>query len=305
MKIASIEVYNYRLLKEFKIELEDDLSVVIGKNNTGKTSLLSALEKFLGSGDRRKFYYDDISVGERVRLLSLIEGSEEIDDEQAISSIGLKIKIEYSDTEDISRISKLITNLDPDDNKITLNFSYDLPRDQFLELRTKWSQRRKDDKSDASTFLRQNLMGAFGKLNRRSLCPIEGGRYIDLDRESQSLEEVIGFKHVNARRDVTNKDNDKTLSSQTARIYKSLPKDNDSEKQVEEFKLKLRKTDEELSTTYGKIFKDLIEKVKKFGGMVDEESKITIASTLQDKDIFFWKYNSNVSTGRTRISGAL
>ena len=41
MKITKIKVKNFRLLKEFELDLEESLSLVIGKNNCGKTSLLS------------------------------------------------------------------------------------------------------------------------------------------------------------------------------------------------------------------------------------------------------------------------
>ncbi len=47
MKVFKIKVENYRLLKKFSIDLEDELSLVIGKNNTGKTSILTILDKFL------------------------------------------------------------------------------------------------------------------------------------------------------------------------------------------------------------------------------------------------------------------
>jgi len=59
MKIKKIKVENYRLLKDFSIDLEDELSLVIGKNNTGKTSLLSVIDKFLNQSDKNKFSYDD------------------------------------------------------------------------------------------------------------------------------------------------------------------------------------------------------------------------------------------------------
>ena len=55
MKVFKIEIENYRLLKDFSMDLEKDLSLVIGKNNTGKTSILSVLDKFLGHSDRNKF----------------------------------------------------------------------------------------------------------------------------------------------------------------------------------------------------------------------------------------------------------
>ena len=46
---------NFRLLKSFSIDLEDGLSLVIGKNNTGKTSILSVLEKFLNQSEEINF----------------------------------------------------------------------------------------------------------------------------------------------------------------------------------------------------------------------------------------------------------
>ena len=41
MKINKINVKNYRLLKDFSLELKGDLSLIVGKNNCGKTSILS------------------------------------------------------------------------------------------------------------------------------------------------------------------------------------------------------------------------------------------------------------------------
>lgn len=38
MKIRTIEINNYRKFNNFRINLEDDITVVAGANNTGKTS---------------------------------------------------------------------------------------------------------------------------------------------------------------------------------------------------------------------------------------------------------------------------
>ena len=45
MRIVKIKVKNYRLLRDFSLELENDLSLIVGKNNSGKTSILSILNK--------------------------------------------------------------------------------------------------------------------------------------------------------------------------------------------------------------------------------------------------------------------
>jgi putative ATP-dependent endonuclease of the OLD family len=285
MKIASVNVWNYRILKGFCVYLEDDLSVVIGKNNTGKTSLLSALSKFLSSGDSRKLLFDDINIEERERILDVLKGSGPIESHAVVSSVGMRLYIEYTEEDDLSTASKLITNLDPDDRNIILEFSYELIGSHLYELRNRWNESGQKDDISAKAFLRQNLIEAFGKLNRRSICTVKDGFDIDLDREKQSLDDVIGFKFISARRDVTNKDTDKTLSGQTARIYRSLSVGSSREALVEDFKEKLRDADVVFSSTYDSIFADLIEKVRCFGGIKPGESNIKIASTLQHRDI--------------------
>ena len=44
------------------MNMENELSLVIGKNNTGKTSILSILDKFLGHSERAKFTFDDFNI---------------------------------------------------------------------------------------------------------------------------------------------------------------------------------------------------------------------------------------------------
>lgn len=55
MVIKQIQVKNFRLLKEFTMEMEDELSLVIGKNNVRKTSLLVILDKFLNQEIAKDF----------------------------------------------------------------------------------------------------------------------------------------------------------------------------------------------------------------------------------------------------------
>ena len=72
MVIRQIQVKNFRLLKEFTMEMENELSLVIGKNNVGKTSLLVILDKFLNQGDRKGFQYNDFNLDFRCQLKDLI-----------------------------------------------------------------------------------------------------------------------------------------------------------------------------------------------------------------------------------------
>ena len=51
MVLKEIVVENFRLLKNFKSELKEDLSLIIGKNNCGKTSVLVILDIMLNSSE--------------------------------------------------------------------------------------------------------------------------------------------------------------------------------------------------------------------------------------------------------------
>ena len=63
MKIKKINIQNYRLLKDFSLELKSELSLIVGKNNCGKTSVLSVLEKIINK--RFSLTWEDINLDHR------------------------------------------------------------------------------------------------------------------------------------------------------------------------------------------------------------------------------------------------
>ncbi|QKF59246.1 AAA family ATPase [Aliarcobacter lanthieri] len=60
MKIQKIQIENFRLLKNITINLEKELSIILGKNNGGKTYFLSILDKFLNNSNG--FLFNDFNV---------------------------------------------------------------------------------------------------------------------------------------------------------------------------------------------------------------------------------------------------
>ncbi|MFV8357808.1 ATP-dependent nuclease, partial [Flavobacterium sp. XS1P32] len=95
----------------------------------------------------------------------------------------------------------------------------------------------------------------------------------------------INFKYIDAKRGVTNKDNDKTLSTQTSEIYERSEKNDADEEKIQEFNEAIEETDEKLGEVYKGLFSETIETVKEFGGIKKEESIIKIISTLQHKEL--------------------
>jgi predicted ATP-dependent endonuclease of OLD family len=302
MKIYKIEVDNYRLLKKFSLDIENDLSLIIGKNNTGKTSILSVLDKFLSQMDRNKFSFDDFNIDFKKKIKTIIEGDDIISEENyKKEGIRLRLFIKYDEKDNLSNVSRVMMDLDPNNNIIVLSFEYSIDFTKYLQLKKDYKEfeakeKKKNQEKDNYTikniydFLNSYQKDYF-KINRYSLGydtstkKVNEDIYIDLDAEKISLTDIVNFKYISAKRDVTNKDVDKTLSSQTSRIYRKTETSDEQNEAIEDFKDKLSETDIHLSGIYKTLFDDITKKVKDFGGIKINESEIEIISTLQHREL--------------------
>ena len=284
MKITKIEVQNYRLLKDFSIDLEDELSLVVGKNNCGKTSLLSVMDKFLNSSS---FSFNDFNLVFSEGLKKIIET--DISEDYEAKGIILKLFIDYDKEDNLANVSKLMMDLDPSNNKIVLLFEYILTIDDLKNLKKDFVKFEKQEKSktkkkDLSFFLKNNYHKYF-KLLKKTIDPKNEENFIDLEKEKIFIKNVINYKFIKANRDVSNKDSDKSLSSLSSNIYEKIETDGEHQSKIDKFKDELYKTDDSLNGVYSGIFESVIEKVRKFGGIKPDDTKISITSTLQHKDM--------------------
>ncbi|MBU1311257.1 MAG: ATP-dependent endonuclease [Gammaproteobacteria bacterium] len=288
MKIKKISIRNFRLLKDFSLDLENDLSLIIGKNNAGKTSILNALDKFLNASDKRHITIDDFNVDLKAELIALISGRKAILNTETYQPLGMSLKlcIEYEDEDDLSLVEPLLMSLDPKDKNIILSFEYHLSFDQLKKAVADYTEKK--DKFDDKTelFLNEHHADYFGRIVRKSILSTDESVFTDLGKENISLDKVLTFEYISAKRDVTNQDNNRTLSSQTARIYQRTVETEEQEQAIDAFKKKLRDTDRQLSDIYNhKIFSNLLAKINKYGGIRKKDTQITIASTLQHRNL--------------------
>ncbi len=301
MIIKKIKIENYRLLKKFSIDLEEVMSLVIGKNNTGKTSLLTVINGFLNGSERSRFSFDDFNIDFKNDLRTLIEG--DIPQQENYKSVGIKLKlfIEYNEDDNLANLSRVMMDLDPENKFIVLGFEYHLTyesleriKQKYAEFQAKEVEKFGDDENyrqrDIFYFLKV-YQGEFFKSSRKSIeynriDEIENeDNFIDLDVEKISTKDIISFKFISAKRSVTNKENDKTLSGQTSEIYNETEKTDEQNEKIEQFKEELISTDYALSEIYETLFEDVVEKVRLFGGIKSDDSTIKIESSLQHREL--------------------
>ena len=309
MKITKIDIQNFRLLKNFSIDLEEELSLVIGKNNTGKTSLLTVLDKFLN--DTKSFSYNDFNIDFKKDLKRIVE--EETIDEEDYTPEGIKLKIfiEYTETDNLANISRVLMDLDPNNNMIVLGFEYALSYENINIIKSDYQEYKNRPNSSEENadifneFLEKEYTNYF-KINKYSFeyniseKKLNEKNFIRLDDENISIKNIINFKYISAKRDVTNKERENTLSKKTSELYKKFDNE-DNQNIIQEFKDQLAKTDNDLNKIYSDLFKDVIVKVKKFGGIKLNETNIDIISTLQHKELLEGNTTVFYNRGNNRL----
>lgn len=305
MKIFKIKVQNYRLLKDFSMDLEDELSLIIGKNNSGKTSVLTVLDKFLNQQEKHKFSSDDFNIDFKKKLKERIEDPNETTEGtfDGFFGLGVKLKIfiRYEDSDNLSNINHVMMDLDPANNVVVISFGYVLNFGDYLKLRRDYlSFKTVEATKKASDVTYQvRSFNDFLKLNHSAYFKVtkktlefnpstkseNDANFIDLIKEKVNIKDIINFKYIGAKRSVTNSDSNNTLSSQTSKIYEKAEISEDQNDVIETFKDKLYEADVSLSLVYKNLFSSAIDKVKNFGGIKINESEIEIISTLQHQKL--------------------
>lgn len=293
VKLIKLQIENFRSLRNLEVDLEEYLSIIVGKNNSRKTSLLIALERFLSSSNS-SFEFDDFNLDFRQHVLALAENKIQPDDPYPFCGIRLRVFIEYSDDDDLGNVgNKVIMDLDPENKWIVLDFLYHLSSEYLEILRRDYKaheDKKKDKAQDVLRFLRENHRAYF-KVARRSVQFDHAARkvqediFVDLIRESVHLDDIIAFKRIAARRSVSNKETDKTLSTMSSKIYSAMSSDARDEEVFESFKVALSDTDDQLDNIYNQLFKEVIDDVRRFGGVKEGDTQLQIRSTLQHREL--------------------
>jgi len=240
--------------------------------------LHSCLYKFLNNSNG--FSFNDFNL-EFVQsfLKSDIDNSSFIE-----KSIKLKLYIEYEEADNLEKVSDLIMNLEPTDNILILSFEYLLDQENYNNLIEDFNKYQKTVKDkDILYYLKKNHTNYF-KIVKKTLESGNEDNFILID--DKIIRKVISFQAISAKRGVANQDgtksSDKTLSRLSSNYYDCNNKSNITD--VTELQKQLINTDEQLNENYKKIFKPVIQNIKKFG-TINQDIELEIKSSLEEKNI--------------------
>jgi len=311
MKIKSLAAENFRLLSKKnknEIFLDDVFTLMVGRNNTGKTSFIELVDKFLA--DNITFEFADFSISSYKNFKAAYEifkeyielaaeeneeNAEEVnklrdDLENELPSISLEITIEYKDDDDTSHLQPFLTQLKSDCTELILQYEYYCkdPVDFFKKYE------KQKDKIDLIKFIEKNFSNNYS--NRIwTVDPTDKDNRFLIDNKNNrksKLKKLLSASFIFARRDLDDKANDKSKNlSNLFDNYFKLIEDKDEEL-LTALENKLLGVSKDWDKEYDEIFGDYYDSLEKFGYPGLNERKIKLKSIFSPEKIM--KNNTEV-----------
>ncbi len=117
MRISQVRVKNFRLLADVTLALDAKTTLVVGRNNSGKTSLSEVMRRLLGEGPP-VFQIEDFSSASYDAFCAALKAHAAAADDQAVRallpSIELDVHFEYGVADpDLGPLGPFVIDLDP------------------------------------------------------------------------------------------------------------------------------------------------------------------------------------------------
>ncbi|MDR0209872.1 MAG: ATP-dependent endonuclease [Pseudomonas putida] len=128
MRIEKVRVEGFRLLQDVEIMLEGNSTVIVGRNNSGKTSFTDIFDRFTGETGAR-FRLEDFSLPQRERFFNaktLREKTEKPEDVlAALPTLSLTLTFRYDSTSpNLGPLAPFVIDLDIDSTTAIVRVEY-------------------------------------------------------------------------------------------------------------------------------------------------------------------------------------
>jgi predicted ATP-dependent endonuclease of OLD family len=116
MHLKNIAVKNFRLLHDISLALEKQTTVIVGRNNSGKTSLTEVMKRLLEESSP-SFRLEDFSFATHQAFweafMAAAQGADESEVRKALPSIEIQLTFGYEIGVPLGTISEFVIDLDP------------------------------------------------------------------------------------------------------------------------------------------------------------------------------------------------
>lgn len=273
MKLRHVRIKNFRLLTDVQLVLEDLTTVVVGRNNSGKTSLSEIIRRLLAEG-ATAFQLEDFSSACYDGFCEALEAHKngENDDvvRSLIPSIELRLTFEYDAARpQLGPLSSFVIDLDPDCNQALAVVRYELKDGLLAQFFSDQPDTPLTDDTRVAFFrsLRERIPSSFAiRVWAEDPGDVENKRQL----QPGVLKGLLKTGFINAQRgldDVTSRESDvlaKTVELLFATASSSSA--DQADKQIAQaLKEAVQDIQSQIDSSFGGQLKSLIPALKNFG----------------------------------------
>ncbi len=280
MKITSIAIKNFRRLERVTIGFEEDETVFVGPNNSGKTSATAAFRCFLGKKD---FTVHDISVSKVPAMDAFGDGG----DAEGLPTIELDLWFSI-DPNHISfgHAFTLLPEMTDTLDKVGVRLKYQ-PRDPVKMRAAYWMAYPESDDGARSRTLSQ-FLGidsnlklhyeiAYYSLDDRGEEPAE--TQLDSKDGKSLLKDLLIVDFVDAQRSVN--DDEANRSNRLSTAFSAFYKNNLDQAEAEQSAYQvIDENNQKLTAHYGTHFSGLMDVIRGLGVPSINDRDLKIVSSL-------------------------
>ncbi len=305
MRLTYAQVKNFRGLEDARVDIDAVATLVVGRNNSGKTSLVDIFCKFFNR-DGFAFTLEDISTGrikcfaeaielhrhgDEMRLAGDLDAADSLY-RQALAtlpSISLTIGIEYEESDDLSALSEVILDLDETrhDAQVVATVEVASPID-FLAAYAK-----ADAEDAVAVEKRLRRKEEFSRVFTVRFYAVDAQQEssrLEIDRPTVKRIFAADFIYAQHKLDDASADRTGNLSKAFADFYRL---NGDGNPAAEEMEKSLTAVTEKLDGDYETLFKPIFADLRTFG--------LDTTTRLQNLKIVASFEPSRVSQGNTRL----
>ncbi|MGP2521088.1 ATP-dependent nuclease [Pantoea ananatis] len=289
MRIERVEIQNFRLLQNVSLGLEDGTTLIVGRNNCGKTSIAEVFRRLL-SDRTPSFRLEDFSLGSHEEFwtaFNAFHGGIALSDVAAmLPVVRVTLDISYDvDAPDLGQLSECIVDLDPDCSCARIVLTYG-PRATALESLFAETNApdtvQEDQRPSFFSLIKKRLVRAY-EPRLEAVDPNDPTNRKDLDLKS--LATLIRGGFINAQRgldDDTHRERD-VLGKVVEVLFQSAltdPADPEKRTTAEQLHEAVEKIQKELHDGFNAGLTSLLPTFELFGYPGLEDPGLTTVTTF-------------------------
>lgn len=293
MQLSKIKIKNYRLLIDAELEVDPRTTLIVGRNNTAKTSCFSCIGKVL---DGETVSFDDYPLLRRedfyTKIALFMEKKLTYEDLcKQIKIISIEFLVDYSldDPDDnLGALSPFIIDVDVDTTTALIRAEYRLKSDEKTLLTLLESSYYKDGAFSPSEDAHKVLADNFGKLFGLTVYAINPNNQDDKQVKShKELHDLFPFHAIPAERVLGEDDTHKSsLGSLISGFFDMSEGDLDPEvaEEIKRLRTIVEKANKNVRKQSDEILSAVVNSSIGFGYPNIEELKLGVTTQLSIDD---------------------